>query len=244
MSFAGAAGASCLGVYAPIMRRRSGCIALVLVVTATLLVSVQPYSASAAPSIGNGDCWRANSPLWCWQEYLNLPGVPLHVLVTDGISSFNSSWHGFLSTGMSTWNHAAGPQALSYNHTQNEVSVKYLNSQTGSNGLGSNDEAITWACFGNGSCSDSLGAVGAVDHTNIFVNDLVLPGETGAMLTHVFMHEMGHALGLAHSLNPADLMFQNDNSVTYVGTYDIGVNPPCSQTPPYTSNEQAGTRCI
>jgi predicted Zn-dependent protease len=113
----------------------------------------------------------------------------------------------FLTTAINNWSSTPGPQVLSFNHQVNEVSVKYIQSNSGANGLTSSFEAITWGCFVNGSCSDSLSAVGMVDHANIYINDNVLPGETGAQLTHVFMHEMGHALGLQHSTNSADLMW-------------------------------------
>lgn len=105
-------------------------------------------------------------------------------------------------------------------------------------------EAITWSVDTSGHASDSLNTNGYMDHVRVFINNQVLPGQTGAQTQHVLMHELGHALGLAHSLNSADLMYKIDNSDIQVNTYDVGVAPPCSQTPANTSNEQAGIRCI
>lgn len=71
-----------------------------------------------------------------------------------------------------------------------------------------------------------------------------MPQTSGTVKKWVFLHELGHALGLRHSANSADLMYATFNSVNSVSTYDIGVLPACDQTPATTSNEQAGIRCI
>src|SRR3954449_5466728 len=96
-----------------------------------LVVILAGNMASAAPSLGNGDCWRQGTPFWCRGSYNG--GSTLYFYAINHFSDNRPNWVSSFTTSNSRWNNAAGPQVFSTSRHTVDTWVYYEDSSSGNN---------------------------------------------------------------------------------------------------------------
>ncbi len=105
-------------------------------------------------------------------------------------------------------------------------------------GMTDTTAGITYICpVGGGACIPAAATAINILYADLYFNDDVFLNWGTPLRTHVFAHEIGHSLGLAHHSGP--VLMRATASASYLGptATDIGPTPPCS-------GGGKGIRCI
>ena len=202
------------------------------------LWSTDSYRATDTASLtSNGTCWRPGTPMLCRNTWAGRS----HAVYFRAIDQFSRAQPGWLSPAqgaVNAWNNAPGPQYYSFSSRTNDTWVYLVASTSGQHGLAANSYGITWNCLTDGSCFD-YPVSGTVEWSNIYINQNLLGGQSGALVQNVFAHELGHAMLLGHNpIEAGALMWPFGNtSVLGPSAYDTGSYPGCS-------HQGFGTDCI
>jgi hypothetical protein len=163
--------------------------------------------------------------------------------VIDQFSQYSEhQWYTAASNAATNWSTASGPQYVSFTPATND-SWDYLKFCTDSiSPCFPGVYGETQNCNTSNTC-DNTGTV-AMDiyYSNVWFDATQMdPLQSTAKWTHVFAHEYGHTLGLAHHNATGVLMNGSTSDFSTLGptATDIGPLPPCSGT-----SGQGGVRCI
>jgi hypothetical protein len=200
--------------------------------------------ANNTGNYSQGDCWRAGSPTLCVHTFWTSSPYVYLWLNDQGLSAME---HRNAATAASNWTSYQGPQYFSYYHHANESWI-FQSRRT----LAQYPNIGTVNCDVNNNCP---GASGTIWYSQMFVDpDTDYCGDTE--MVHLWAHEMGHALGLAHHGSEGSsraLMTQQAGSgvscyvigtpFTSPGSNELGSKPNCpSGGTRFSPND--GVRCI
>lgn len=196
--------------------------------------------AADTPSLGGGDCWRSGTPTTCAWNHAGIQGTSVYFRAIDQFSSSRPNYRTPADNAVNAWNAAPGPQFYHWASYPNDVWI-YLNvSSTGNHGLTSSLAGITWLCpYPSGACESSLTQSIRFWYSNVYLNTSIVDCTcySDADRQHLWAHESGHGMGLAHNVSPSLSLMTDNYSVVGPQVTDTGKYPGCS-------NSGFGTNCI
>jgi len=191
----------------------------------SLAAGVAVAAAADTPSLGNGDCWQASTPLTCAWNHVGVKGY----VWFRAIDQFSGTKPAYLSpaqAAVNAWNSAPGPQFVSFTPAQNDVWTYMKVDTEGQNGSGGHTvicDYITKSCSSAHQPYD-------IWYSTAYINTSYGDVYTAAQRQNDWGHEFGHSMGLDHNTTDSGAIMWPQLYATVGGpnSSDIGHWPGCT----------------